>query len=186
MRCFSVAPVDKRGEIGFTNFFPFPPTKQEQPATAVLPGQLYGALTDICAVQHGGRGKVMKWNWLLWQVLVPLLSPIVFSTIFVFLWSTGQPKFVINWHIIADVSPWALTFYCFALIGSSMKELWPKISNHTVLGLFLFIDAIAVALYAAFMVIWRHDPSFTPGPPVYFVAILLLAETVVLCHQAAP
>lgn len=100
------------------------------------------------------------------------------------LWWSGT-NFPIDWNIIIDVSPWALTFYCITLIGATMNDLWPELGNRPGLGVSLMMAAVAVALYAAFIVIWRHNPEFTPGTPVYVVTFILLLISIVLCHRGA-
>jgi hypothetical protein len=126
----------------------------------------------------------MQWKWIFWQVLAPVLGPVLISVLVVFLWSTGQPGFKMDWGIIVDVSPWALTFYTITLIGATMNDFWHKLGDHQVLGVGLIVIAIAVALYASFIVVWRHDPKFTVGTPVYAVTLFLLCLSIVLCHQA--
>src|SRR6266478_5697885 len=118
--------------------------------------------------------KDWKWKWIFWQVLAPILGPILISAGVVFLWSTGQPGFQMDWHIIVDVSPWALTFYAITLIGATMNDFWHKMGDHWMLGAGLFGIATAVALYASFIVVWRHDPKFVVGTPVYTVTLFLL------------
>src|ERR1700686_3489786 len=109
-----------------------------------------------------------KWKWIFWQVLAPVVGPIVISALVVILWQTGNPQFKADWRIIIDVSPWALTFYAVTLIGATMSDLWPKFSDHWVLGASLIVTAFAfsVALYASLIVIWRHGSGFVPGTPV--------------------
>jgi hypothetical protein len=124
-----------------------------------------------------------EWKWIFWQVIVPIFGPITISAAVVLAWWSGEQKFLINWHIIVDVSPWALTFYCITLIGATMNDLWPNLSAHPALGVALIIVALAVALYASFIVIWRHDPTFSPGTSVYVVTFMLLAISIPLCHE---
>lgn len=125
----------------------------------------------------------VHWRWLIWQVVVPIAGPIILSGVFVLAWQSGNPNFKPSMKIAVDVSPWALTFYTLALIGSTLNGLWPKISDHPGLGGSLILVAIAVGAYAGFMVIWRHDSTFVPGAPVYFVTGLLLLVAVVLCYK---
>jgi hypothetical protein len=127
----------------------------------------------------------LKWKWLLWQVFVPLGGPIIVSALVAFAWQSGQPQFPINWSIILDVTPWAMTFYCLTLIGATMNELWPQLSSRPVLGLALMITGLLVCVYGAFIVIWRHDPDFEPPATVYIYTVVLLAISVGLCHHAA-
>ena len=121
-------------------------------------------------------------SWLAWRVAVPLLTPIIISFVVIMAWASGSPHFTPNIRIALDVSPWALTFYALTLIGSTLNEFWPKLATHPALGVALFLVAGSVTLYAAFMVIWRHDPAFVPGLPVYGVTIVLLFISVILCH----
>lgn len=124
------------------------------------------------------------WKWIIWQVIVPLAGPIIISGVVALMWRTGEPSFLINWHlIIDDLTPWALTFYSITLIGVTMNDLWPKLSAHPVLGVSLLATAFGVAIYEAFMVIWRHNDKFTPGTGVYVVAIILLGMSIYLCYK---
>ena len=127
----------------------------------------------------------LQWKWIIWQVAVPILSPIGMSVIFVYLWESGQPGFVIRWPIIIDISPWALIFYSMTLIGAAMHDFSPKFPDHQALGYSLIATAIAVVLYAGFIVIWRHDPKWNPGVAVYSVTGGLLLASIGLCHQGA-
>ncbi len=126
----------------------------------------------------------MKWDWIFWQVVAPLFGPVFVSAIVVLFWSSGQPQFSINWHlVVGEVTPWAVIFYCMTLIGASMHNLWPRLHLRPALGTFLIVLAIGVALYAGMIVIWRHDPTFTPGLRVYLVTGVLWAASVYLCHK---
>ncbi|MFP6731886.1 MAG: hypothetical protein VCD50_17255 [Alphaproteobacteria bacterium] len=121
-------------------------------------------------------------RWFLWQVGVPIFGPIIVSIVIILFWMSGNPNFAPRIDIILDVSPWALTFYTLTLIGSTLNGFWPKLPEHPVLGGALIAVAFVVGIYAAFTIIWRHDNSFTPGVPVYFVAIMLLLTAVGLCY----
>jgi hypothetical protein len=127
----------------------------------------------------------MKWHWILWQVLAPIFGPIAISIGVVLLWQTGNPNFRISWPIILDVSPWALTFYCFTLIGTTMNDLWPNFKDRPILVIGLIVVALMVAIYASFMVIWRHDPNFRPGTNVYVVTFIFLGISIPLCYAGA-
>jgi hypothetical protein len=130
--------------------------------------------------------KNWEWSWIIWQVIVPIFGPAAISAFVVVLWWTGDPKFVVNWRLlIDDLTPWALTFYAITLIGATMKDLWPRLSVHPVLGSALLITAATIAVFESFIVIWRHNPQFTPGPPVYAVTIALLGISIYLCHKGA-
>lgn len=129
--------------------------------------------------------KDWKWKWLSWQMLAPLAGPIAVSYLVALLWETGQPTFHMNWKVIVDVTPWALTFFTMALIGSAFNDIWADLGKNQATAAFLVVDAIAVLIYASFIVIWRHTPNFEPGTGVYVLTLILLATSVVVCHEAA-
>jgi len=56
-----------------------------------------------------GADMEINWQWLLWQVGVPLGGPVVLSCLIVLLWQTGMPDFVPQWSIILDISPWTVS-----------------------------------------------------------------------------
>jgi hypothetical protein len=126
----------------------------------------------------------MNWNWLFWQVAAPLLGPILLSAIVALFWWTGVQGFLIEWHVVLDLSPWAMTFFGLTLLSATMSNLWEKWRDHPVLFLSLLMTSFAIALYASFIVIWRHDPHFTPGRAVYTVCGILLVLCIYLCHRA--
>ena len=84
--------------------------------------------------------------------------------------------------VILDVSPWALTFFTLTLIGSTMNDFWSKLGSHPVLGGAMIVVALCVAIYASFVVIWRHDPAFVAGASVYYASAILLVTAVPLCY----
>lgn len=128
----------------------------------------------------------LDWKWLFWQVVAPLVGPVVISAIVAMLWWTGSPDFKIHWPLIVeDVTPWALTFYAITLIGATMDDLWPKLSGHAVLGVSLIVMALAAAIYGAFIVIWRHNSGFAPGAGVYVVTFAILVISIGLCYKGA-
>jgi hypothetical protein len=145
----------------------------------------------IAATQRRGppvlwkNPKEWKWKWLSWQVLAPLIGPIAVSFVVALLWETGQPNFHMNWKVIIDVTPWALTFFTMALLGSGFNDIWRDLGQQQATAAFLVVDAIAVLIYASFIVIWRHSPNFEPGTGVYVLTLILLASSVVVCHEAA-
>lgn len=133
-----------------------------------------------------GGMAILDWKWMFWQVVAPLVGPIVISGIVAMLWWTGSPNFHINWPLIVeDVTPWALTFYAITLIGATMNDFWPKLSKHPVLGVALILMAFAAAIYGAFIVIWRHNSDFAPGTGVYTVTFAILVISIGLCYKGA-
>ncbi|MBS0418095.1 MAG: hypothetical protein JSR66_10305 [Proteobacteria bacterium] len=125
-----------------------------------------------------------NWQWLIWQVGVPLGGPVILSWLIVLAWQTGNPGFVPKWNVILDVSPWALTSYSLTLIGASMNDLWPKIPSHPFIGCSLIVTALMITIYTAFMVIWRHNDHFLPGRSVYLLTGALLLVAIPLCYFA--
>ena len=68
--------------------------------------------------------RTWKWRWILFQVAVPLLGPIVVSALVAAGWETGQPTFHMDMKVIFDVTPWALIFFTMALLGSGFYDVW--------------------------------------------------------------
>ena len=129
--------------------------------------------------------KSWQWDWLGWQVFAPILGPIAVSATVVGLWQMGVSSFKIDWAIVCDdVSPWALSFYCVTLVCVTMHDFWPKLPTHPVLGVSLILAAFSVAIYASFIVIWRHNSTFHPGTKLWQMAFIFLAAVVWLCHRA--
>lgn len=128
----------------------------------------------------------LNWKWIFWQVVAPIVGPILISAVVAMLWWTGDKNFQINWPLIVeDVTPWALTFYAITLIGATMNDFWSKLPRHPGLGLALILTAVAAAIYGAFIVIWRHNSAFSPGTGVYTVTFILLLISVGLCYRGA-
>ena len=129
--------------------------------------------------------RTWEWQWILWQVLLPIFGPIVISFLVALGWSTGPTQFHMKPEVILDVTPWALLFYSITLICVTMNDLWPNLNQHPVLGWGLIGVAIVASIYASMIVIWRHDPKFESSGPIYFVTLLLLLVSIILCHQSA-
>ena len=131
-----------------------------------------------------GADMEINWQWLLWQVGVPLGGPIALSWLIVLLWQTGMPDFVPQWNIVLDASPWTLTFYTLALFGAALNELWPRISAQKLLGGLLIGLASLAQIFVAFLVVWRHNVAYTPNRNVYLCAVGMLLGAVLLSHDA--
>jgi hypothetical protein len=127
----------------------------------------------------------INWKWLWLQVLFPILVPIVFPALCVLFWKSGQPSFAINWSAILDVGPWALIFFSLTLIGGTTHEYWGKISKNRSLTVGLGGVTLAVAIYAAFIVIWKDTNQASPEAGQYTVTIPLLFATILLCHESS-
>jgi len=127
----------------------------------------------------------LNWQWLVWQVGVPLGGPVILSWLTILAWETGNPNFTPQWSIVLDVSPWALTFYGLTLVGASLNSLWPRIPSNAVIGGGLIASALAMAIYTAFMIIWRHDSGFAPGLGVYLMTGAMLFFAVFFSYRAS-
>ncbi|MBV5326981.1 MAG: hypothetical protein JZU65_04990, partial [Chlorobium sp.] len=106
-----------------------------------------------------------------------------FSAAVVLAWSTGNASFHPSIAIILDITPWAITFYTLTLVAASAYQFWDDLVKRPALVVGLLLDTLAVGVYAAFTVIWRHDSAFVPGAPVYVVTGALLLTTVALCYS---
>jgi hypothetical protein len=126
-----------------------------------------------------------RWDWIVWQVLLPIFGPIIISFLVALFWTTGPTNFNMRPDVILDVTPWALLFYSITLVCVTMNDLWPRIGRHQMLGWGLITTAIAASVYASFIVIWRHDPHFKSTGPIYLVTLILVAASIILCHQSA-
>ena len=129
----------------------------------------------------------MRWQWLLWQVGVPILGPIAMSIVVTIFWWTTKSSFSINWPLILeDMTPWALIFYALTLIATTLQDLFPRLSERPGLGSALIVLAVLDAMYGSIIVVSRQDdPKFTPGAAVYVVTLFLLVVSIGLCHQEA-
>ena len=101
------------------------------------------------------------------------------------MWLSGQPKFQMNWHVIVDVTPWALTFFTMGMLGNGFNDIWDQRATRGALFFFLIVEAAAVLIYASFIVIWRHDPNFVAPPSVYVLTIMILITSGFSCYFAA-
>ena len=109
------------------------------------------------------------------EVAVPLLGPVLLSMLFIGLWSTGAPGFVPDYGIVVDnLSPWVLTVYALPLIGATFNDLGSRMGQHGILVGALAVFACVVGVYAAFVTVWQHDPSWKPDAYVYTVSAILL------------
>jgi mannose/fructose/N-acetylgalactosamine-specific phosphotransferase system component IID len=127
----------------------------------------------------------MKWDWLCWQVLAPLFTPIAISLAVVLFDQIGPHPYPIKWNIVTDTPPWALIFFCLTLIGAALHDISAGKQNN---GLFwmLIVLGIFVAIFAAEMVKWRQtEKDFEPGLPLYYAAFVFFLVSIGLCQQAA-
>ncbi len=126
----------------------------------------------------------LDWTWVFWQIVLPLIGPIVLSGIFAVLWWSLAINFQPNFAVLVDLTPWALATYSLTLIGSTLRSFWPRFGQHPWLGGALLSIASADLIYYAFMVIRRHDPSFIVASPAYIVTSVLVAASIVSCYRA--
>lgn len=128
--------------------------------------------------------KRLDWNWLCWQVGLPLIGPLALSAIFALLWWSLQETFLPQIKVLVDVTPWALATYSLTLIGSALRLFWARSAQHPWLSAGLVAVALADTIYYAFMVIRRHDPTFVVASPAYFVSGILVMASITLCYRA--
>src|SRR5260221_14721051 len=129
--------------------------------------------------------RTWKWKWLIVQVFAPLGIPIFVSALAAAVWELGQPSFHMDMKVVADITPWALVFFTMALLGGGFYDLWADWTGRPVLSISLMSIAFIVLIYASFIVIWRHSPTFVPGTGVYMLAFIMLSAAVGLFHEAA-
>lgn len=125
----------------------------------------------------------MNWNWLIIQVVIPIIGPIILSAIFAFAWSTGPNDFRPDMAIIVDITPRALSFYCLVLISISVSQIWHKLGTNPFVGGSAIVMGAIVAVYYAFTVVWRHDNAYVPTAETYYVTLVLTAGSVIVCHM---
>lgn len=138
--------------------------------------------------------KSIDYRWVGMQVLLPILGPVIISTVVVLFWVSLDEKFIPNWLLIVDVGPWALVFYTVTLVFTSLQSLLPKAKDHGVLVGAMIVVALFVTIYAGCMELFRQsalqkmastDAAAVAIPgSAYYVAVLLLLIAVCLCHQA--
>ena len=124
------------------------------------------------------------WKWFGWQVGLPLGAPILLSVIFVYFWWTLASNFTVRLNVVIDITPWALATYALTLIGTTIRTFGNRWAKQPKLGAALVAVALADTVYYAFMVIQRHDASFTPSPSVYYTMIILVSASIILCYRA--
>jgi hypothetical protein len=126
--------------------------------------------------------KNLDWRWIGFQIGVPAAAPILLSALFVFGWKSLTPTFAPDPRVIVDVTPWAIAVYSLALIGGTFDRSWSKLGKG---GLsLLWMAAAANAIYYSFLVIRRHDPEFAVAADAYWVTLVLMVSSVVLCYRA--
>jgi len=125
----------------------------------------------------------MNWNWLIIQVVIPIIGPIILSAVFAFAWSTGPNTFSPDLAIIVDITPRALSFYCLVLISISVSQIWHKLSANPFVGGSAIVMGALVAVYYAFTIVWRHDTAYMPSAETYYVTLVLTIGSVIVCHM---
>lgn len=126
---------------------------------------------------------MVNWGWIFWQVALPLGGPSLVSAVVIFLWSTGAKNFEPDYTwILASVSPWALVIYTVTLLANALKLVIPTGRQRLVWA--TVFCTLAIFLYAAFIVIWSHDPDFSPNGNIYAVTIILLVCSIAVSHGA--
>ena len=123
----------------------------------------------------------MRLKWLFFQVGLPLIGPVVIGAAVAVLWLTGASGFEVQWPIIVDTTPRALTFYNIVLLTSTAYAHQDTVVNNLTRLLQFILIGFASALYHSFTVIWRHDPEYTLTTQVYVMALILTVLTIVIC-----
>lgn len=122
-------------------------------------------------------------KWLIMQVAVPLLGPVVMSFIIVSLWSTNVPEFTPNWSLVLDFAPSAVTFYAVSLCLGTIYANRESNGNAAKLMPFLNLIAFLTSLYFSFIVVWRHMGIVDYTTNTYFVCSVLLISSIFLCAR---
>lgn len=126
----------------------------------------------------------LDWQWLSLQVGLPIVAPVLLSSLFVAGWISLDATFAPRPQVIVDITPWALAVYCLTLIGSAFRSVLSSQVPKPALTVALVIVAGAVIVYYAFLVIRRHDDGFVIPPAAYYVTGLLTFVSVALCYRA--
>ena len=130
-----------------------------------------------------------RWFW--WQVLAPLVVPIVLACGVCWLWSQGPTGFQPDYVSLLKVSPWGLTTYAFTLLAITYDRFVRQAERGKVgLQWMFIIIALMVFGLTAFLVVWAQDPSFQQhgglerSQGVYVVTLVLTAVSIVACWIA--
>jgi len=125
----------------------------------------------------------IKRDWVFWQVVATICTPVVFSLAAVFFSELGPHPYPIKWEIIADTSPWVFAFFCLTLIGSALHDL---IDWKSKLGGMLILLGGFIGIFSSYLVYWREtEANFSPGAGVYYVTVVFFLVSIGLCHEAA-
>ena len=139
-------------------------------------------------------GAFLRWLW--WQVIVPLAGPILLAVIVAYTWMSIEPSFQLDWSILIDITPWAVTFFCIGLVGSTMDLLWDLLTKTPAAGtdaakwsrvIYLFVglgfSAFTVAGYNALMIIARHKPGYVAPTVTWMVTGVLAVMSIALSYN---
>ena len=121
-------------------------------------------------------------RWVFFQVVIPLIAPATLALLFVGAWKTVDPAFVPKLSVILDLTPWAIVVYSLTLVGSTFDRSWNKLDK-VALSL-LWVTAAANAIYYALLVIRRHDPTFEVRADAYYVTLVLMVFSLIVCYRA--
>lgn len=119
-------------------------------------------------------------KWVTINVLVPLLGPVLLAAIVVLLSQANDPDFQIDFWLIFDITPTALTFYGIALISGSLTEFWRHIGDHAILGIAAIIMISVTAINYAILVLNNHDPAYDPAASATYLALGLACAAIVV------
>ncbi len=153
-------------------------------AWAISPIVALIILATIGRPRLAGLYRAANKSWLAWEVLVPIGVPIVMTMVIDLMQQTGPHPPPFSLEVLVDLTPWTLTFFSLTLIAHSLRRLWPHIEAQKVPFVAIIGVAFVVALYAGFIVQWRHE-TWKPDLRVYSVAAILTLVSVWFCHASA-
>ena len=123
----------------------------------------------------------MIWKWIVLQVVLPVIGPIVFAGLVASMFATGPNGFALDLGTILDVTPRALTFYILVLMTSTFSTA--RVPPAFVWKAAAMVIGGFAAIYHSFTVIWQHDPSYAPNANVYAVTLVLVCASIYVCHE---
>lgn len=121
--------------------------------------------------------------WMFWQVAVPLAGPVLFSLVVYGGWWTFDLQPPVDFsRALADVSPWAVTFFSMALLSSTWFARRTAPARRLRESVAMTLVGSAVCLYAALIALARLDPTYRAGAKVWIVTGILWLCAVVVSH----
>jgi len=113
----------------------------------------------------------------------------------VVMWKLFEKGFKPDFEVIADLSPWAISFFAATLIAATVREIYahakkamsvPEFQRILEGNVGVFAAQVSVSIlllfYISFMVIKRHDSMFNPDAGVWVASFLLWFLAVLSCY----